>query len=142
MGGVWPLIQPNGAYLLDTCAWLDAFNAPQMLSSEVRALIYKQPSFNVASISLLEVARKVEVGNLLLAAPLEHWFLLALPQGKSQVFQITPAIAIESSRLPGDFHKDPADRLIVATARVHQLIILTSDKRILDYPHVKSVASR
>jgi PIN domain nuclease of toxin-antitoxin system len=46
--------------------------------------------------------------------------------------------ALESSYLPGTFHRDPADQIIVATARVHNLILLTSDRKILDYPHVKT----
>ena len=46
---------------------------------------------------------------------------------------MSPEIAIESSFLPGEFHGDPADRIIVATARINDLILLTRDKKILNY---------
>lgn len=129
-------------YLLDTCAWLDAFIAPQLLRKEVRVLINQQSRLSLADITLLEVARKAETGGLILDAPLERWFEIALPARRIRVLPITPQIAVESARLPQPFHKDPADRLIVATARVHDLTIITSDDKILDYPHVATLASR
>lgn len=132
----------NSRYLLDTCAWLDGVNDPLRLSPAVRALLRQQTSLRVASISLLEVARKAETGHLILGAPVERWFEVALPPARIWTLPITPAIAVESSRLPAPFHKDPADRLIVATARVHGLTVITSDSKILEYPHVRSLASR
>ncbi|MCE2693326.1 MAG: type II toxin-antitoxin system VapC family toxin [Verrucomicrobiaceae bacterium] len=129
-------------YLLDTCAWLDVFIAPQKLRPEVRAIINQQSLFSIADITLLEVARKAQVGDLILDATIERWFEIALPPRRSRILPITTPIAIESSRLPEPFHKDPADRLIVATARIHGLTIITSDLKILDYPHVRSLASR
>jgi len=48
-------------------------------------------------------------------------------------------IAVEANRLPGDFHRDPADRLIVATARVLDVPLITADTKILDYKHVQAV---
>ena len=129
-------------YLLDTCAWLDAFNEPQLLRPETRSLINQLTMIQVASISLLEVSRKAETGDLLLSAPIERWFQAVLPPGKSQVLEITPEIAVEACRLPAEFHKDPADRLIVATARLKNLVVITSDHKILGYPHVRSLASR
>jgi len=129
-------------YLLDTCAWLDVFIAPQKLRPEVRAIINQQSLFSIADITLLEVARKAQLGDLILDATIERWFEIALPPRRSRILPITTPIAIESSRLPEPFHKDPADRLIVATARIHGLTIITSDLKILDYPHVRSLASR
>lgn len=55
---------------------------------------------------------------------------------------ITLRIAAEAYRLPGEFHLDPADRLLVATARIENWTLLTADRRILDYPHVRSVDAR
>jgi hypothetical protein len=129
-------------YLLDTCAWLDVFIAPQKLRPEVRAIINQQSLFSIADITLLEVARKAQLGDLILDATIERWFEIALPPRRSRILPITTPIAIESSRLPEPFHKDPADRLIVATARIHGQTIITSDLKILDYPHVRSLASR
>jgi PIN domain nuclease of toxin-antitoxin system len=56
------------------------------------------------------------------------------------LLDLTPRIAVASTELPGSFHRDPADQIIVATARVHGLPLLTSDERILNYPHVQTLA--
>ncbi|MEI8342845.1 MAG: PIN domain-containing protein [Verrucomicrobiota bacterium] len=56
--------------------------------------------------------------------------------------EITPEIVIDATRLPKWSHKDPGDQLVVATARRHGLKVLTSDSKILQYPHVASFASR
>jgi PIN domain nuclease of toxin-antitoxin system len=56
-----------------------------------------------------------------------------------EYINITPEIAIESTKLPGEFHKDPADQLIVATATIFDISLLTLDKKILDYKHVKTM---
>jgi PIN domain nuclease of toxin-antitoxin system len=108
-----------------------------------RPILHNQQSaFSIADIALLKVARKSETGDWILEATIERWFEMVLPLRRSCVLPITTQIAIESSRLPEPFHKDPADRLIVATARIYDLTILTSDHKIWDYPHVRSLASR
>ena len=66
------------------------------------------------------------------------WLSRAIDETGIIVIELSPDIAIESSNLPGEFHKDPADRIIVATARVHNLKLLTKDQKIHDYPHVNS----
>jgi PIN domain nuclease of toxin-antitoxin system len=53
---------------------------------------------------------------------------------------LTPTIAVDSTRLPGEFHRDPADQIIVATARVLDIALVTVDERILRYPHVRTIA--
>jgi PIN domain nuclease of toxin-antitoxin system len=52
---------------------------------------------------------------------------------------LTPQIVIESTKLPGTFHRDPAGQIIVATARVYHFPLLTADRLILDYPHVHTL---
>jgi len=93
----------------------------------------------ISSISCWEVAKLVEYGRLELPCPLEEWFEQALSYPGIQVLPLTPEIAIESTRLPGEFHRDPADQIIVATARVYDCPLVTSDERILAYPHVKTI---
>lgn len=56
-----------------------------------------------------------------------------------QLLELTPQIAIESTKLPGSFHRDPADQIIVATARVYDISLLMADSRILQYPHVRTL---
>jgi PIN domain nuclease of toxin-antitoxin system len=74
-----------------------------------------------------------------LPLPLDEWFEKALNYPGIQLFNLTPEIAIESTRLPGKFHRDPADQIIVATARLHGCPIITSDRKILDYSYVDTI---
>ena len=128
--------------LLDTCAWLDAFAAPELLKPSIRKLLANEQWVHVSAISLLEVARKEARGELVFGMALSKWFQLALPANRVRVLEITPEIAIDATRLPAWTHKDPADQIIVATARLHGLKILTSDSKILKYRQVVSIASR
>lgn len=132
----------NTNYLLDTCAWIDAFTAPELLKPRVRKLLSSQRLIHVASISLLEVARKEAVGQLIFGMPLADWFRIALPQNRVKVIELSPEISIDATRLPEWSHKDPGDQLVVATVRAHRLTVLTSNGKILAYPHVQSLASR
>ena len=56
------------------------------------------------------------------------------------VADLTPAIVVESTRLPQPFHKDPADQMIVATARIHDCPLVAGDDKILNYVHVRTVS--
>lgn len=56
-----------------------------------------------------------------------------------RLLELTPAIAVESTALPGEFHRDLADQIIVTTARIHDLPLVTSDYRILSYPYVQKL---
>lgn len=132
----------NTNYLLDTCAWIDAFTAPELLKPSVRKLLNSQRLIHVASISVLEVARKEAVGQLIFGMPLADWFRIALPQNRVKVIELSPEFSIDATRLPEWSHKDPGDQLVVATARTHRLTVLTSNGKILAYPHVQSLASR
>jgi PIN domain nuclease of toxin-antitoxin system len=81
----------------------------------------------------------VEYGRLELPSSLGEWFEQALSYPGVQLLALTPEIAIESTQLPGEFHRDPADQIIVATARVYECPIATSDDKILNYPHVRTI---
>lgn len=70
--------------------------------------------------------------------PLNEWMENALAYPGIHLLELTPKIAIESTELPVGFHRDPADQMIVATARLHNLTLLTADEKILNYPHVKT----
>jgi PIN domain nuclease of toxin-antitoxin system len=119
--------------LLDTHAWVwwicgDSRLAPR----ERQALDNLPPSERpvLAEISLWEVAMLVERGRLELDMDLERWLALASAPATVELARVTPAVAAEVARLPEKFHRDPADRLIVATARVKKLPVLTRDRRI------------
>lgn len=91
----------------------------------------------VSAISCWEVAKLVERGRLILPMEIEPWFDMALDGSGITLLPISPMVAAASTQLPGSFHRDPADQLIVATARVHELRLTTLDARIRAYPHVR-----
>ncbi len=127
--------------VLDTHIWVWwTHGDARLTTSQVEALTtHETDLLGVSSISCWEVAKLVEYGRLELPCPLEEWFEQALSYPGVQILPLTPEIAIESTRLPGEFHRDPADQIIVATARVYDCPLITSDERILGYPYVKTI---
>lgn len=120
--------------LLDTHAWVWWLRGPaggsQLSAPETAALdalpFDQRPA--LCDISLWEVAMLVDLGRLQLDRPLADW--LALACSAVEVLPVTVAVAAEVAALPASFHRDPADRLIVATARVHNLPLLSRDGKI------------
>jgi PIN domain nuclease of toxin-antitoxin system len=97
----------------------------------------EEQGLGVSVISCWEVAKLVEYNRLTLPCSIDDWLEQALAYPGIQLLFLTPRIVVESTKLPGTFHRDPADQIIVATARVHDWPLLTADDRILNYPHVK-----
>lgn len=128
--------------LLDTHIWIWWVNESKELSTEQQQIIASQQAdgLGVSIISCWEVAKLVELGRLQLTLPVEEWLAAALHYPGIQLFDLSPRIAVESTQLPGVFHRDPADQIIVATARVHGLALLTADGKIRGYPHVDLAA--
>lgn len=133
----------EGMIILDTHIWFwwnqdspDLTNFQKEIIENSRA-----DGIGVSTISLIEISRLVNRGRLVLCKPLNEWFSLALAEEGVLLISITPAIAIESYSLPGEFHKDPADRIIVATARTYDCHLITNDINILAYPHVKLIST-
>lgn len=116
-------------YLLDTHAVLWVAESSPRLSAKVRTLAkaHAADAFAVAAISLLEIARKAHTGEIALVPDPARW-LDDLSQ-RFQILPLTPAIAWRSVGLKWE-HKDPADRLICATALEHKLTLVTQDKEI------------
>jgi PIN domain nuclease of toxin-antitoxin system len=84
----------------------------------------------LCDISLWEVAMLVQLGRLQLDDGLDEWLRIAASSATVAVIPISPAVVTEMNRLPTTFHQDPADRLIVATARARGLPLATHDARI------------
>ena len=124
--------------VLDTHAWIWWVDGDERLTLTQRDAIAAEEGslIGVSAISCWEVAKLVELGRVALSCSLEEWLDQALSYPGVQLIALTPEIAIESTRLPGDFHRDPADQIIVATARVYGCSLVTSDEKILKYPHV------
>ena len=81
----------------------------------------------------------MEYGRLKLNCSVEEWIELAVHLPGLRVLELTPSIAVASTKLPGEFHRDPADQIIVATARVYGIGLLTADERIVAYRHVQTL---
>jgi PIN domain nuclease of toxin-antitoxin system len=124
--------------LLDTHIWIWWVHGDERLSPRHQQILTANEAsgLGVSVISCWEVAKLVELNRLTLPCRLETWFAQALAYPGIRLIELTPAIAIESTRLPPPFHRDPADQLIVATARVAACPLLTADEKILAYPHV------
>jgi PIN domain nuclease of toxin-antitoxin system len=121
-------------YLLDTHAWFwlvagDERVPPDLVASLEAAL--NEGQVFLSQISTWELALKASLGKVELTRPLDLW-LRDNTAGLSML-DLPLEVVLESTRLPGTFHKDPADRLIVASARVHDLVLVTGDRLILDY---------
>jgi PIN domain nuclease of toxin-antitoxin system len=127
--------------LLDTHIWVWWVHGSDRLSQTQLDVIEanEEGVIGVSAISLWEIAKLVENGRLELPVSLERWFAQALNYPGVQIIELTPEIAAESTRLPGEFHRDPADQIIVATARVMKCKLVTSDEKILNYSHVKTI---
>lgn len=125
--------------VLDTHIWLWWVAAPDNIEPRLRKLIARHEStgLGVSAISCWEVAKKVQMGKLVLDRPVVDWMKIALDYPGVQLLPLTPQIVLDSCSLPGEFHKDPADQLIVATARVLKATLVSVDENILAYPHVK-----
>ena len=127
--------------VLDTQAWIWWVQERQRLSvSQREAIISNEDDvIGISAISCREIAKLVEYGRLPLVADLPEWFEIALGFPGVTLLPLTPDIAIEATSLPGDFHRDPADQIIVATARLNECLLVSSDREIINYPHVQTI---
>ena len=129
--------------LLDTHVWIWSQEAPEKLGSRTIGLLTnRQNALYVSTISTLEIARLVMDETIALSEPLHSWISETLRALECGTMEISHEIANEAYSLPGSFHKDPADRILVATARIYELILVTMDERILKYSRVKSQDAR
>lgn len=128
--------------VLDTHIWVWWVHGDERLTESQAKVIEANESnvIGISAISCWEVAKLVEYGRLELPCSINGWFEQALSYPGIRILELTPQIAIESTQLPGEFHRDPADQIIVATARVYRCSLLTSDTRILEYPYVETIA--
>jgi len=96
----------------------------------------------VCTVSTLEIARFLASGDIELSMPVRDWVERSLAELGAETLVVTHDVALESYALPGRFHRDPADRMLVAGARCHDLTVLTADERILRYRDVRSIDVR
>ena len=122
-------------YLLDTHVLLWWFEDGDRLSTEQRRVLETagpETPLGVSDITLWEIAMLENLGRIALSIPLREWLEKVVAPPLVQRIGISPAVATEVANLPQSFHRDPADRILVATARVTGLTLLTQDRRILE----------
>lgn len=122
--------------LLDTPIWIWLMLGDKSLGKAALSTIENASICNklsVSTISLWELAMLERKGRIALGCSVHDWIKKALGFPGLSLANISPKIAIDSCNLPDEFHKDPADRIIVATARTNNRTLITRDTRILDY---------
>ena len=126
--------------LLDTCALIFVVGAPDQLTEVARqAVSHPDNVVFVSAVSAGELACAAERRRVELDRPWADWFRHHVQANAWTVLPITAETMVEAYSLPGDFHNDPADRLIVAQARLGQHTVVTTDARIRKYPLVQSM---
>lgn len=126
-------------FLLDTHVWIWLMLG-EKLSTKIQTLIAEHAESGrlfLSCISLWEVSMLVAKNKIHLDRPCNEWIDAALNEPAINLISLTPVIAVESAFLPGEFYGDPADRIIVATARIELFTLLTRDGKILDYSENK-----
>ena len=122
--------------LLDTHVFLWLMNGEESLTSKSRKVIHeicKKNYLLLSAISVWEIALLVQKERLTLTQPLPHWIDKAKSLPFLKIISLDTEIALESCALPGEFHGDPADRIIVASARVLNVPLMTRDRKIVEY---------
>lgn len=128
--------------VLDTHVWLWWLHDPARLSPPAGKLIKQEQESGallVSAISVWEVAVKVQLGKLAIPMDINRWYELAKSYPATVIEPLSPVDAIASTQLPGNFHKDPADRIIISLARRLGVPLLTCDSKILAYEHVTTI---
>ena len=129
-------------YLLDTHTWVWWNMNPQKLSPRVVEIISNPELYDeilLSAISPWEFSKLLEKKRLGILCNPEDWINTALDMPKLRLVPLSPILSYRSTVLPQPFHNDPADQIIVATAREENATILTKDENILAYKNVLSL---
>lgn len=134
----------NTRFIFDTCLLLFLARPEEKIAPEVRDVLMAEGcDYFVSAISAWEIGLLASRGRVnLTRAPLD-WFRSFVDDQNTRVLDVTPEVLVASSYLPQPLHNDPADRILIATAREHDLTIITRDQAILAYGaagHVRVLA--
>jgi PIN domain nuclease of toxin-antitoxin system len=125
--------------LLDTHVWIWlSVEQDRALSKEAKKAIHNSSEKIISAISCWELAKLVEKNRIAFSIPVLQWIRQSLLEREIRIADLSPEVAVESTQLQ-DFHGDPADQIIVATARILGMPLVTSDKRIRRYPGVECI---
>lgn len=136
---------PDMGLVIDTHVWLWLESDPDRLSEPARSRIEQAARVGklwVSVMSVWEIGMLVAKDRIRLSMPVDEWVRQASATPGMQMLGVVPEIALESTRLPDGPHGDPVDRLLMASARVHNLTLITADEKILAYAdqgHLKAL---
>lgn len=121
--------------ILDTHVWIWLTSGENVFKQSFLKFIAerKKISIYISPISIWEVGILVEKNRIQLEMDRLEWVENSLQASEFEIAPITTRIAIQSSRLPGDLHGDPADRLLISTAHEINAVLVTCDQKILQY---------
>ena len=128
---------PVDLHILDTHVWIWLVNGgPERLLADAADAIRcasVESALAISAISMWEVAMLESKGGLQLQMECLAWVSEATRRAGLRIVPLSPEIAVASTRLPGELHGDPADRIIAATARHESAILVTRDRALLGY---------
>ena len=125
--------------ILDTHAWIWWTNESTNLSAKAFDAIQETDVIGIPAISCWELAMLVSKRRMGLSMDVQVWIDLALQRPKVKLLPLTPEIAVLSTRLPGNFHGDPSDRLIVASSLVHKAPLVSKDEKIQNWQYLQVI---
>lgn len=125
--------------LLDTCVLLWLASDTAAISKVATAQIRNtSDGLFVSAITAFEVGQKAAAGKLTLPQPVDVWFSEMMEWHGLREMPVDAKIAAQATLLPS-IHRDPFDRILIATAQVHNFKLLTPDPTIASYPNVKTI---
>ncbi|WP_437825253.1 type II toxin-antitoxin system VapC family toxin [Sorangium sp. So ce1153] len=129
------------AVILDTHVWVHAMDGVKLSAEATRRIgrAAEAGELWIAAITVWEIAMLASKGRIRLSMPTREWVDTAIARSGVRVAPLDPSVAVDSVELPGEFHGDPADRMIVATARCRGATLVTRDRAIIDYGKTKNV---
>ncbi|MCH8494430.1 MAG: type II toxin-antitoxin system VapC family toxin [Balneolales bacterium] len=125
--------------ILDTHTLLWHASESNRLSTKAKKSIEAAEKLGISTISAWEIGMLVQKGRLSLIHDVSEWIELAGRLPKMEWIQVDTKIAVLSTRLPGSFHGDPADRIITATAMSRGAALITADRLLKEYNHVRTI---
>ncbi|MGL4487887.1 MAG: type II toxin-antitoxin system VapC family toxin [Rhizobiaceae bacterium] len=130
--------------MLDTCTIIFGANGTAMNVTAVKAIdtAIDSGDIRISPVSAWELGLLMSRNRIASTSEPLDFFNETLIRTLAKVCELTPEILVNSCYLPGVIHRDPMDRILIATARAHDLTIVTSDRAILDYGaagHVKTL---
>ena len=127
--------------ILDTHIWFYYINnGVETLSNDIQKVIHDSDILGISIISCWEMAMLVTKERIKLSIDIQDWISTALSYKGFKLIDLTPEIAVLSTRLPGNIHKDPADRIIAASCIKHNIPLCTHDQQIIDWGYLKTIS--